>query len=256
MKLDSSIKQFFNKLSKNKLATNKGFLYLVFFIAFIDILGYLLREEFTAIIFFYLVAMIVFFYTKNMTIILGFSLIATSLIHLFNFLGSNLKEQSNLNVVEGYRGNIKKEGLVNKDKDKDKDKDKNKDKVDDGDDSDDGDGDDGDDDDEETKETYANKKPLKPQQLNIPNKEQLKKQLGKADELEHAYDNLEKVIGDNGIKSMSEGTKDLIAQQKELLKGLKEITPALNEAMGAIAKIDIAGMKDIFEKTNIFSKDK
>ena len=244
MKLDSSIKQFFNKLSKNKLATNKGFLYLVFFIAFIDILGYLLREEFTAIIFFYLVAMIVFFYTKNMTIILGFSLIATSLIHLFNFLGSNLKEQSNLNVVEGYRGNIKKEGLVNKDD------------VDDVDDEDDGDDVDDGDDDEEIKETYANKKPLKPQQLNIPNKEQLKKQLGKADKLEHAYDNLEKVIGDNGIQSMSEGTKDLIAQQKELLKGLKEITPALNEAMGAIAKIDIASMKDIFEKTNIFSKDK
>ena len=242
MKLDSSIKQFFNKLSKNKLATNKGFLYLVFFIAFIDILGYLLREEFTAIIFFYLVAMIVFFYTKNMTIVLGFSLIATSLIHLFNFLGSNLKKQSNLNVVEGYRDKNVKEGM-----------DDNDDNDDDGDDEDDGD------DDEETKEkkeTYSNKKPLKPQQLNIPNKDQLKKQLGEADKLETAYDNLEKVIGDNGIKSMSEGTKDLIAQQKELLKGLKEITPALNEAMGAIAKIDIASMKDIFEKTNIFSKDK
>ena len=235
MKLDSSIKQFFNKLSKNKLATNKAFLYLVFFIAFIDILGYLLREEFTAIIFFYLVAMIVFFYTKNMTIVLGFSLIATSLIHLFNFLGSNLKEQNSLNVVEGYRDKKVTEGMDH---------------------NDDADGDDEDHEDGEDNEGYSNKKPLKPQQLNIPNKDQLKKQLGKADELESAYDNLEKVIGDNGIKSMSEGTKDLITQQKELLKGLKEITPALNEAMGAIAKIDIASMKDIFEKTNIFSKDK
>ena len=235
MKLDSSIKQFFNKLSKNKLATNKGFLYLVFFIAFIDILGYLLREEFTAIIFFYLVAMIVFFYTKNMTIVLGFSLIATSLIHLFNFLGSNLKEQNSLNVVEGYRDKNVTEGMDHNDDD---------------------DGEDEDHEDGEDNEGYSNKKPLKPQQLNIPNKDQLKKQLGEADKLETAYDNLEKVIGDNGIKSMSEGTKDLITQQKELLKGLKEITPALNEAMGAIAKIDIASMKDIFEKTNIFSKDK
>ena len=67
------------------------------------------------------------------------------------------------------------------------------------------------------KEVYQNQKPLKPEHLNIPNKEQLEKQLGKADKLESAYDNLEKVIGDNGIKSMSEGTKELVKQQKELL---------------------------------------
>tara|TARA_Y100000389_G_scaffold180464_2_gene195288 strand:- start:544 stop:1242 length:699 start_codon:yes stop_codon:yes gene_type:complete len=232
MKSVSSVNRFFNKLSRNKLATNKGFLYLVFLIAFVDILGYLLREEFTAIMFFYLIAMIVFFYTKNMTIVLGFALIATSLLHLFNFLGSNLKQQEKPYIVEGFKeGNDEKEA---------------EDGAEDGD--EDGDGD-------VNQDGYQNQKPLKPEQINIPNKEQLKKQLGKADKLENAYDNLEKVIGENGIKSMSEGTKDLIAQQKELLKGLKEITPALSEAMGAISKIDMGSMKDIFEKTNIFSKN-
>ena len=235
MKFNSNIKKCFNKLSKNKLAKNKTFLYIIFFIAFIDILGYLLREEFTAIIFFYLVAVIVLFYTKNMTIVLGCSLIVTSLLHLFNFLSSNLKQKNKHFLIEGYSdkdGKDGKEGMDHSDED-----------------------DDDNEDDEEEKETYQNKKPLKPQEINIPNKEQLKKQLGKADKLENAYDNLEKVIGENGIKSMSEGTKDLIVQQKELLNGLKEITPALNEAMGAIAKIDVSSMKDIFEKINIFSKN-
>jgi len=67
--------------------------------------------------------------------------------------------------------------------------------------------------------------------------------------MEAAYDNLEQVIGDNGIKSMSDSTKELVKQQNELLKGLKDITPALHEAMGAIGKIDLGGLSSIFNKT-------
>ena len=45
---------------------------------------------------------------------------------------------------------------------------------------------------------------------------------------------------------MSDSTKELVRQQNELLKGLKDITPALNEAMGAIGKIDLGGLKSMF----------
>ena len=99
-----------------------------------------------------------------------------------------------------------------------------------------------------TKSGYQNQVKLKPSLYNIPNKDQLSKQLGKADKMEQAYDNLEKVVGDNGIKSMSNNTKELIKQQKELLHGLKDITPALNEAMGAIGKIDLGGLSSLFNK--------
>tara|TARA_B100000482_G_scaffold180685_1_gene153344 strand:- start:46 stop:681 length:636 start_codon:yes stop_codon:yes gene_type:complete len=96
---------------------------------------------------------------------------------------------------------------------------------------------------------YQNIQKLTPGLFNIPNKEQLKKQLGEADKIEAAYDNLEKVIGENGIKSMSNSTKELVRQQNELLKGLKTITPALNEAMGAIGKIDLGELKNLFNAT-------
>ena len=89
---------------------------------------------------------------------------------------------------------------------------------------------------------------LKPGLYNIPNKKQLQKQLGKADHMEAAYDNLEKVVGENGIQSMSNNTKELVRQQNELLKGLKEITPALNEAMGAVGKIDLGNLTNLFNK--------
>ena len=48
---------------------------------------------------------------------------------------------------------------------------------------------------------------------------------------------------------MSDSTKELVKQQNELLKGLKDITPALHEAMGAIGKIDLGGLSSIFNKT-------
>jgi hypothetical protein len=69
-----------------------------------------------------------------------------------------------------------------------------------------------------------------------------------ADNIEAAYDNLEKTIGENGIRSMSGATKDLIAQQNQLVKGLKEVTPVLNEAMGALSKIDLSSLSGIFNK--------
>ena len=103
------------------------------------------------------------------------------------------------------------------------------------------------------KSGYQNQIKLSPGLYNIPNKDQLAKQLGEADKMESAYNDLEKVIGENGIKSMSSNTKELVKQQKELLNGLKEITPALNEAMGAIGKIDLGNLSSMFKKVNMKS---
>ena len=251
MKKKSDSKSFFNKLSKNKLLTNKYVLYFVALVAFLDILGYLLRQEFMPILFFYLVGLTTYYYSKNMTVVLGSALLFTSLAHFVKHLCSSYREglenkedseedseedpevdSNKESVTETTMKNIKNqlkdananitEGIENK-KDTDKEK-------------------------------YQNIKSLSPHHLNIPNKDDLAKQLGEADKIETAYDNLEKVIGENGIKSMSEGTKELVAQQKELLNGLKEITPALNEAMGAISKIDLKNLSGIFDKINVFNK--
>ena len=100
---------------------------------------------------------------------------------------------------------------------------------------------------------YQNKQKLNPALYNIPNKDELSKQLGKADNMEKAYDNLEKVVGENGIKSMSNNTRELVKEQKKLLNNLKEITPALDEAVGAINKIDLGKIMGTFK---MFNKNK
>ena len=96
------------------------------------------------------------------------------------------------------------------------------------------------------REEYQNQIKLTPGLYNIPNTEQLKSQLGKVDNIEQAYDNIDKVIGKNGMKSISNNTQELLRKQNELLKGLKNITPALNEAMGAIGKIDLGSLQNMF----------
>lgn len=265
--------------SFNYIVKNKYVLYLVALIAFVDILGYIMRQEFSAVIFFYLVGMITYYYTKNMTLVLLSSLVATTLAHLIkNMMGLKegmkneeeeieveeeegtynpekeaVKDRIKLNdneasdMKESFRENkesqikkaFKKNPILPDEKDLEKLDNvsdeaskilKNLEKK-------------------GIKSGYQNKQKLTPGLYNIPNKNQLKKQLGDADKMEAAYDNLEQVIGDNGIKSMSNSTKELVRQQNELLKGLKDITPALHEAMGAIGKIDLGGLSNMFNKT-------
>ena len=226
-------------LLKN-LVNNKYVLYAVALIALLDIMGFILRYEFSSVLLFYLVGMITFYYTKNMTIVLTVPLFFTSLIYFFkktfnmkegmkegvdatqpdtdqvNALLEEAKEATE-DAAEGAEG---AESMTNKDK-------------------------------KPVKQNYQNQIKLKPGELNTPNKEQLAKQLGKADKMEQTYDNLEKVIGENGIKSMSSSTQELVRQQKELVKGLKEVTPALNEAMGAIGKIDMGGLSKLFNSVSV-----
>lgn len=96
------------------------------------------------------------------------------------------------------------------------------------------------------KSGYQNQLKLNPSLYNMPNKEQMQKQLGKATEMEQAYDNLEKIMGKDNIKSISTDTKDLIKQQNELIKQLKTMTPALNDAMASLGNLDLGKLSNMF----------
>ena len=69
-----------------------------------------------------------------------------------------------------------------------------------------------------------------------------KKTLTKGDEMEAAYDNFEKIMGAGNINSLGETTKGLISKQKELLNGIKDMTPVINEAMGVLNKFDLGSI--------------
>ena len=273
-----------------KLLNNKIVLYVVAFISLIDVIAYIVNREFGAVIFFYLIGLIAYKFSTNMTFVLGSALIATSLVHLLKnmfgfkegFSKKKIKEgidhsedededeEDEMNVlkkeeknrekqikeVKKEAKNIQKEELsrekkINKDLNKlsselesmpeDEGFDlQNKDKF-----------------FQDKKQPMTNKKTgftnknskLNPAIINnVPSKDKLAQNMSKADNIEAAYDNLEKTIGENGIRSMSGATKDLIAQQNQLVKGLKDVTPVLNEAMGALSKIDLSSLSGMFNK--------
>lgn len=243
--------KFNSKSIFNKLVNNKIVLYIIALICLFDILGYIMRYEFSAVLFFYLIGMITFNYTKNMTVVLATALIMTSLMHLIkNIMG----------FKEGMKGkkdepNLKKmaEDLA---KEKDDEETEESEETEETEETEEN---------EETEETedkediknkkskksgYQNQIKLNPGMYNTPNKEQIKKQLGKAEHMEKAYDNLDKIIGDEGIKSISNHTKKLVKQQNELMKDLKDITPTLNEAVGAISKLDLSKIGNMFDSVS------
>ena len=95
------------KLSLNKIVKNKYLLYLLALISFIVILNNIFKEKFAAILFFYLICVITFNYTKNMNIVLLFALLSTLLVDLLNNKGLANKKEKLTN---------KKEKLTNKKK--------------------------------------------------------------------------------------------------------------------------------------------
>jgi hypothetical protein len=74
----------------SKLLTNKYFLYFMVFLAATNVLGYLVTNKINAVIFFALVGLLTYQFTRNMSVILLVAVIAT------NFLMANKKMREGL----------------------------------------------------------------------------------------------------------------------------------------------------------------
>lgn len=243
-------KSLFSKLLNNPMLKNKYLLYFVSIIVFIQIFTYLINYKFTAVVFFYILSLIIFQFNKNMVIVLAIPSVLTffinNLLYKNNIEGLENKKDEGEDI-EVEETNDEDEEPIQTDEDTEL-PDKNN---------------------EETlqvtneqiqalinkslssnnsnksKSGYKNIKKT-PGLYTLPNVEQIKNQKQKAEKIEEAYDNLEKVIGKNGINSISSNTKELVKHQKELVSGLKEITPALDQAMSALGKVDMGKIMSIF----------
>jgi len=241
-----------NKLLNNKLLNNKITLFIVTALALFSLYIHITKSNFSAVLLFFLTAALVYSFTKNMILVLGASFIVTTIASMSkNLFG--LKEGFK-EGADGADGAEDKEGkstgketkkateesttaedaIVNKMKTNDTDTDTDTDAT-------------------PTKttnkknanDTFGNQK-LAPALFNTPSKKNVEQQLGKATEVEQAYDNLEKIMGSEKINSISTDTKDLIKQQNELIKQLKTMTPALNSAMSSLGNLDLNKLTGMF----------
>ena len=240
---NSNFKSMFNKLVNNKMT-----LYIVALVAFLSLYRYIMNSEFSAVLLFFLTGLITYKFNKNMTVVLGTSFLVTSLTNMSKDI---------FRFHEGMTPKKQEEGKGETPSPEEEEEDSplrpEEEEEEDPPDPNNPDNDPTSEQDEEAfknrkskKSGYQNQLKLNPSLYNMPNKKQMQKQLGKATEMEQAYDNLEKIMGKNNIKSISGDTKDLIKQQNELIKQLKTMTPALSDAMNSLGSLDLSKLTNMF----------
>lgn len=97
---------------------------------------------------------------------------------------------------------------------------------------------------ESSTEEMSNKKPkeTKPKEKMQPN-------IDYAATLEQAYDNLDNLIGQDGIKKMGEQTERLATKQKELMQNIEAMGPMLQKAGSMLDSLPLEGLGNL--QTNV-----
>lgn len=191
------------KAGLNKLLTNKLVLNIVFITSLVSVLSYIAMGNVEAFAFFVVMAVLIGYFSKNMIIILGVPLI---LVNLFAFNQSK---------------NTPKEGLENNTDSTSSTKKKSHAKVIDNINSD---------------KRARDSTPITPPV--VDNKTDESFEVGRpkksggydidyASTIEDAYDELNKILGSDGIKRLTDDTQGLMKQQAQLAESMKSMGPLI-----------------------------
>ena len=200
------------KANISKLLTSRILLNSIFVLSFFNIIGYLVSGNYNAIIFFLLVGGLVKYFSKNMILILGIPLFVVNLFVL---------------------GKVTKEGMKNSNsnEDENENEDENVDEN----------------EDENEDENSSNKKKIAVSKKNnndsssntkdkvteesfeVGRSKKGKSDIDYASTIEDAYDELNKIIGGDGIKKLTGDTQNLMKQQLQLAEAMKSMGPLVQQ---------------------------
>ena len=90
-----------------ELFTNKYFLYFMVVLSGLNMLGYLVMNNLNAVIFFALIAILVSNFSKNMSIILLISLLATNLLTAKRIIKEGMESNTNNTNNNNQQGTCK-----------------------------------------------------------------------------------------------------------------------------------------------------
>ena len=172
------------------LTTNKYVLYIVAFIAALNVLGYMAMGKNICVLLFILIAAITSYFSKNMVFVLA---VPTYLVGFF--------------AICDTLYTVKEEGFDNKTKA-------------------DEEGEESDDDDDDDDDV----KPSEKKSDGYRNSGRKGDRIDYATTLEDAYSNLNNMVGKDGIKALTKDTKALMNQQMELAKAMKGMQPLIGQA--------------------------
>lgn len=249
------------------LFNNKYFLYFIMFLAVTNVFGYLVTNKLNGVIFFVLVSLLTYQFSKNMAIVLLVALLSTNLLMANKTLLEGLennesKEEDKLASVDPKL----KKGLDALRKSDNLDEAKQQIEMD------------------MTEDTIPpTTDPNNPDMNNITeetnapkgveltrgkkvSKENYEKlgdnmdntRVDYAATLEEAYDNLDKMLGSDGINKLTKDTQKLMAQQQKLFDTMQNMSPMLEQAKDMLKGFDLkslsglAGLASSFNSQDAF----
>jgi|LauGreDrversion4_1035100.scaffolds.fasta_scaffold112143_2 hypothetical protein len=223
----------------SKLLTNKYLLYFILFISVTNVLGYFFTSNFKAVIFFAIVAYLLTHFTNNMTIILLSTLVLTNILVLGTLFNNKEGMENNIDnaVLNNRKPNLKKESFSRGSTTTNNSS------------SDDING-------TSVKDTSSNIIfPVPEDAFNTSDEAfevgRKKSKLDYASTVENAYDNLNKILGGNGMKNLTNDTQNLVNQQMQLAEAMKGMTPLMDNAKKMLEGLDmkhINGLADLAKK--------
>lgn len=223
------------------LTTNKYVLYLVAFVALINLLGYMAMGKNICVLLFILIAVITSYFSKNMIFVLA---VPTFLVGFFAVCDAVKSTQEGMKVKEGVHGGD------HDDEDEEKNKKKEKD--------DDEEEDDGKEEltvlEEEQVEVKPSEDTKKVKTENYRNSGKKGDRIDYASTLEDAYSNLNNMIGKDGIKNLTKDTKALMDQQMQLATAMKGMQPLIGQAKEMMNSLGELGDMESLTKGLNFAK--
>ena len=191
------------KASLSKFLTNKWVLNIVAFISFFNVIGYLMVGNFNLVLSYVVLAIIIRYFSKNMIIVLGIPLVLVNLIPF------------KWNVTEGLENNTKSED----DSEKNDNHKKTINKI--------------NQQDAKTKQGLAitplehNEEHNTDESFEVGRGKKKSYDIDYAATVEDAYDELNKILGSDGIKRLTGDTQKLMKQQMQLAESMKSMEPMI-----------------------------
>jgi len=221
----------------DKLLNDKNVLYVVFVLAILNLLGYLVVQNTEAVAFFLIVGFLTTYFSKNMIVVLIVAMVATSLFTA---------------TKTSYRS--VKEGMTDSSSQRQETKDSIKSKMD------------------QKKQVLKEKKQTaqtaqtaqsdtssgddeeveEVEELTVVS--QGKNRVDIVANLSEAYNNLQKTVGEGGVQGLTNQTETLLTQQKQLMDNITTMQPFLETAQGFMDKLDLSSLDGIGDLLSNFGK--
>ena len=191
------------KLDVKSLLKDKNVLYVVLFLAVMNLFGYLMLRDLDAVFFFLALGLVTSYFSKNMIIVM-----------IVAMIGTNLLMSTRRPAKEGFEDKKQKEKKTEDEKNKEPAHESVSPSS-----------------AEEDEEEATGKKP----------------NIDYASTLEKAYDNLDKLLGSDALKQMSDRTQNLAAQQANLMETMKGMEPMMQRAGQMLEGLDVGQMGGMIE---------